>query len=264
MELKLNLNGKLTRSSSALITTFVCILTAACTQFPASQVGNTCGAWVFGIAHASKEEQAFAGGEAADQLSERCSKTIYAKGFAGKDLPPDGNHRRSLSDSQLASPATLQAAGQQNALPIYTIRLDTYRLKLKTSAGWQSAPSPNNLYQYFAIQPEQNAGMFVSMYDANPFFIWSDVRASMHERIMLELSDTERTRYREWQMAGDKAQQIEFRGKDRHGAPLHFLTTLLRHDKKIFYIGIWSFETEFSRYRDDYLRMIDSVKIEKN
>lgn len=200
-----------------------------------------CGPWLFGIANASAFDTQFAPLAALDNQRAACLPTPYSNKLDAAALP-------SLMNST--------AANQQTVFSHYGEKIT---VQFSGFSNWEQTESPSPLYQIFSVDRQKRAAMFVSVYDANPFFIWSDTRDSMYQRIRMELESSEMSLVKEFTLNGLKAFQVEYQGRDKHGVALHFLTTQIRVKRKLVYLTTWSFADDYAKNQREFHQIANSL-----
>lgn len=202
-----------------------------------------CGPWLFGIAQASVFDKQFAPLATLDAQRAACLPMSSSNKLDAAALPSIMDNRvtdQTIVYSQFGAKIEVQFSGFSN---------------------WEQAQSPSPLYQIFSINRKAKAAMFVSVYDANPFFIWSDTRDSMYQRIHMELESSDSAKIKEIKLNGLEAFQVEYQGRDKHGVALHFLTTQIRVKRKLVYLTTWSFEEDYAKNQHEFHQIANSLTI---
>lgn len=249
----------------------------ACTSVKTQVVDTDCGPWTFGIAKASSSDKQFAPeGWALDAKTE-CLKTGYAKKFDEYDPPVDDKfvyrtQETSVKRRAVRDVPTLQSGGSAertdgvHKIPkeIFqtTLRSAHYAFEFNANSKWEASVSPSPLYQVFAKNREGRAALFISVYDANPFLIWSDSRDSMYVRLRDELVYSDITKIKETTFQNFEGFQVEIRGRDKNAVPLHYLSTQIRIGKKILYLTTWCFEEDFARNEEEFHLIANSLRMQ--
>lgn len=243
-------------------------LLSACTTYPITATDNICGAWTFGIAQPSRQDKQFIGSAQQREEATHCLKTRYADGFALYESPPEKKVESSAKETT-ATPAILppnsQPSNEQTTLYPHRVRLPAYNLDFLSETSWKSATSPSPMYLYFAKNIDRGTALFVSVFDANPFMIWSDVRDSVQVRLAEELDNPHISKIAEIQLNGQDAFQTELWGKSKEGAPLHFLATLIKYkngkERKLIYLTTWCFESDYTKSQTDFKRIAETITL---
>lgn len=202
-----------------------------------------CGPWLFGIANASAFDKQFA------PLA-----TLVAQRAACLPLSDSSEH-------DAAEPSSFMNAAADNPLTVFSQVGKKIEVQFSGLSNWEQTESPSPLYQIFSVNRQARAAMFVSVYDANPFFIWSDTRDSMYQRIRMELESSDSTQVKELKLNGLEAFQVEYQGRDKDGVALHFLTTQIRVKRKLVYLTTWSFEEDYAKNQREFHQIANSLMI---
>lgn len=204
-----------------------------------------CGPWLFGIAKASAFDKQFAPLATLDARRVACLSAPYSNSLDAAAAPSSMDNTvadQLIAFSQYDKKIAVQFSGFSN---------------------WEQTQSPSPLYQFFSVNRQAKAAMFVSVYDANPFFIWSDTRDSMFQRIRMELESSDSTQVKELKLNGLEAFQIEYQGRDKDGIALHFLTTQIRVKRKLVYLTTWSFEDDYAKNQREFHQIANSLTIKQ-
>lgn len=244
---------------------------SACTSIDTKIAKPDCGPWNFGIAQASSNDKFFLSDPKNRDAKTECLQTVYAKGFDEYDPPMDAKFTyRSEESAVKRRPARSVEAKEKIEKSEHlsrevfqmTLRNARYNFEFDTHSKWETSISPSPLYQVFAKNRERRAALFISVYDANPFLIWSDSRDSMYLRMRDELAYSDITRIKETKFQNFEGFQVEYRGRDKHAVPLHFLSTQIRVGKKILYLTTWSFEKDFERNEQEFHLIANSLRMQ--
>lgn len=243
-------------------------LLSACTTYPITATNDICGPWTFGIAQPSRQDKQFVSSVQHREETIHCLKTRYADGFALYESPPEKKVESSAKETT-ATPAMLppisQPSNEQASLYLHPARLAAYNLDFLSETSWKSATSPSPMYHYFAKNIDKGAALFVSVFDANPFMIWSDVRDSVKGRLADEFDNPHISKIAEIQLNGKDAFQTELWGKSKEGAPLHFLATLIKYEngkeRKLIYLATWCFESDYTKNQTDFKRIAETITL---
>lgn len=249
----------------------------ACTSVKTQVVDMECGPWIFGIAKASSSDKQFVPeGWALDAKTE-CLKTGYAKKFDEYDPPVDDKFVYRMQETSEQRRAvrdvlTLQSGGRaertdgEHKIPkeVFQSKLRSahYDFEFDANSKWEAGASPSPLYQVFAKNREGQAALFISVYDANPFLIWSDSRDSMYVRLRDELAYSDITRINETTFQNFEGFQVEIRGRDKNAAPLHYLSTQIRIGKKVLYLTTWCFEEDYEKNEQEFHMIANSLRMQ--
>ena len=240
-----------------------------------------CGPWLFGIAKASSEEKQFSPSLWAETHRSTCLQTNYAQGFNEFDPEQDAvfTYRSieadiarkptraapilSNSSAPLQTKLAIQAIDHSTASHTESFKFSassaTHQFEFTSSSPWELATSPSPLYQLFAKNRTTKAALFISMYDVNPFLIWSDSRDSMYMRMRDTLAYFDATQIKEITLNGLNAFQTEYRGRDKDGVPLHFLSTQIRMNDKLIYLTNWCFEDDYVKNETEFHAIVHSL-----
>ena len=231
-----------------------------------------CGPWNFGIAKASKNNAPFVEASSERETNEaqrqRCLQTEYAQGFSEFDPAVDARFPYRTEEAKIVRRPTRVEAEPVKSLALksaevplrhLTLSAKDFRFEFDAYSDWTAAESPSQLYQIFAKKLGAKAALFLSVYDANPFLIWSDARDSMYGRLRDELVYSDLGKVQEKQLKGKPSFQIEFRGRDQHGAPLHFLSTQIQVGKKLVYLSTWCFEEDYAENEKEFHLIANSL-----
>jgi hypothetical protein len=232
-----------------------------------------CGPWNFGIAKASKFYKQFPPIQAAEVEKQACLKTVFSNEFDPFDPPLDAKFSyRTEEENVVRKPSR----GKVTALEGKDIFLEekilreikqvsftngTFDFQFDAYSDWVLSVSPSPLYQIFAKNRQTKAAMFISVYDQNPFWAWSFTRDSVYVRIREELAYSDLTRFKEFEENGLAVSQIEYRGREKNDAPLHFLGTQIFSGTKIIYLTTWSFEEDYSSNEEEFHKIAKSLKM---
>lgn len=255
----------------ALIVVVFSLLLSACAA-PVRDVRFDCGPWNFGIAKPSSHNTQFVEDknlrERLENQRQHCLQTTFAQGFSEYDPPIDARFTYRTEEVKivrrpvrvdadldlLQKPKLTEVQMRRNAL-----QNDEFRFEFDAYSDWSAAEPPSKLYQVFSKKLGAKAALFLSVYDANPFLIWSDARDSMYLRLRGELVYSDLGKVQEVQFRGKPGFQIEYRGRDKHGAPLHFLSTQIQMGKKVLYLSTWCFEEDYAANEKEFHLIADSL-----
>lgn len=248
-------------------------LLSACSSLPRGESFTDCGPWLFGIAQASKNDTIFASYQETELARNRCLTTSYAKGFDLFDPPLDAKFTYRANESNVDQKPVRKVAipteknddvanARHSNLHNFSVRSTQYSFTFDSAGNWQESASPSPLYQAFAKNVEGKAALYISVYDANPFLIWSDARDSLYQRNRDQLVYSDLTKIKEFTINERLAFQIEYRGRDKHDVPLHFLSTQIRFGKKLVYLTSWSFEEDYAKNEADFHRIANSLSVQ--
>lgn len=242
----------------------------ACISTKSPTIDTNCGPWNFGIAQASSFDHQFLSESWMQDLKTTCLKTTYAKGFDEFDPPIDAKFKYRTEESVVKRRAvsSVDSKGKSkssSSLPRsvfqMTFQNGHYNFELDANSRWEADTSPSPLYQVFAKNSETKAALFISVFDANPFLIWSDSRDSMYLRMRDQLAYSDITRIKETKFQNLDGFQVEYRGRDKNSVPLHFLSTQIRVGKKILYLTTWSFEEDYAKNEDEFHLIANSIRM---
>ena len=248
---------------------FLCGFLSGCSTVKLAEV-NDCGAWTFGLVTPSEYDTQYKNDGAHLGKIQRCLKEKYAQGFS--EFDPEGSAYLGYRSDDARYPrkptrakevrANSDSVALMNA-PLKKINWSEskYSLEFNTQADWERKLSPISSYQMYAISPSLNAGMFVSLYDANPFIIWSDARDSMQYRISEEMKYYDKSKINEIKIQGIDAFQMELRGRDKNDVPLHFLITQIKFPRSTMYLTTWCFQEDFERNKAEFYRVAESMVV---
>jgi hypothetical protein len=236
-----------------------------------------CGPWLFGIAKSSSEYKHFPPVVSVDTYKATCLKTSYAQGFDQFDPVEDerfsyrseevGVQRKPTRAGNFfdktSGDDTKKAADDVHMniaeMPRFSLSSTSHHFEFATQLNWELAASPSPLYQAFAINRTHKAALFISVHDVNPFLIWSDSRDSMYIRMRETLVYADVTKVKELKLNGLDAFQIEYRGRDKDDAPLHFLSTQIRLGNKLIYLTSWCFENDYAKNENEFHLIASSL-----
>lgn len=237
-------------------------LLSACTQLA---IPNSCGSWDFGVASPYPHTL---------EKQKNCRQLQKSKNFQSMSLEPNDEfpfsvERAENSSNQHNSPVLISkqtdTKPQEKRLAnAKQFQEDAFSLDLPT--GWTQAISPTHLYQYFAYNQSMDAGLFVSVYQKNPFMISSDVRESLFARIFSD-SDLPKgtlSKNRTFAFHEGEAYQREMRAINVHGMNLHYFGVTIFTKNKIIYVVSWCPEDKFSMNRISFEEIVSSIKINQN
>ncbi|MBC3885726.1 hypothetical protein [Undibacterium griseum] len=241
---------------------------SACSFFQPPTINESCGAWTFGIAKPSKQDKQFINNVEHEAETVRCLQTHYANGFALFDSSSAQNINKSDSENSIpvvSLSQELPSANKEENVQLRSAHLGSYELLFLTGSDWKPAKSPSPMYQYFAKNTQGGAGLFISVFDANPFMIWSDVRDSVLSRFIEKFDQPYTSKIDEIQLNGRDAFQAELWGKTKDGAPLHFLSTLIKYEhgkeKKLIYLATWCFEIDYKKNQHDFKKIAETISL---
>jgi hypothetical protein len=233
-----------------------------------------CGPWNFGIAKASKSNKQFPSIHAAEVEKQACLKTAFANGFDPFDPPLDAKFSYRTEEENVVRKPSRQKVTAVEYKDINSLEEKTPReikqvsftngafdFQFDAYSDWELSVSPSPLYQIFAKNRQTKAAMFMSVYDQNPFWMWSNTRDSIYMRIREELAYSDLTRFKEFEENGLAVSQIEYRGREKNEAPLHFLGTQIFSGTKIIYLTTWSFEEDYSSNEEEFHKIVKSLKM---
>jgi hypothetical protein len=241
----------------------------ACTGLKTETAMPDCGPWNFGIAQASSNDKPFLSDPKVRDAKTACLQTVYTNGFDEYDPPLDAkfayrSEESSVKRRAVRAGATKETAEKSEDLPRevfqMTLRNAHHNFEFDTHSKWETSAPPSPLYQVFAKNREGRAALFISVYEANPFLIWSDSRDSMYLRMRDELAYSDITRIKETKFQNFDGFQVEYRGRDKHAVPLHFLSTQIRLGKKILYLTTWCFEEDFAQNEQEFHLIANSLR----
>lgn len=262
------------------IVNLICILIGAtslltaCTSVKTQEPKLDCGPWIFGIAKASTFNKQFLSEAWVQEARAECLKTIYAKKFDDYDPPVDDKfvyRTEELGVKRRPTRATRIGDGAERVLDSHKLQKEVFKSSLRGAnynfefnayGKWEGSISPSRLYQVFAKNRENQSALFISVYDANPFLIWSDSRDSMYVRVRDQLAYSDLTKIKETNFQNFEGFQVEYRGRDKNGVPLHFLSTQIRIDKKILYLTSWCFEEDYAGNEEDFHLIANSLRMQ--
>lgn len=243
-----------------------------------SKTGNEvkldCGPWNFGIAKASKSNKQFPPIQAVEIEKQACLKTAFANGFDPFDPPMDEkfsyradeenvvrrSSRTKVIDLEKKKNISLQEKAPREIKQV-SFTNGTFDFQFDAYSDWVLSASPSPLYQIFAKNRQTKAAMFISVYDQNPFWAWSNTRDSIYMRIREELAYSDLARFKEFEENGLTVSQIEYRGREKNDAPLHFFGTQIFSGTKVIYLTTWSFEEDYSSNEEEFHKMAKSLKM---
>jgi hypothetical protein len=84
----------------------------------------------------------------------------------------------------------------------------------------------------------------------------------MYLRMRDTLAYFDAAQIKEFTFNGLKAFQIEYRGRDKNGVPLHFLNTPIRMNNTLIYLTSWCFEDDYAINEREF-RLIASSLVAK-
>jgi len=242
----------------------------ACTSIDTKIAKLDCGPWSFGIAQASSNDKLFLPDPKHREVATECLQTVYMKAFDEYDPPIDAkfayrseesNVKRRPARSVDAKEKIEKSEHLSREVLQMTLRNAHFSFEFDMNSKWEPSTSPSPLYQVFAKNREGRAALFISVYDANPFLIWSDSRDSMYLRMRDELAYSDITKIKETKFQNFEGFQVEYRGRDKHAVPLHFLSTQIRVGKKILYLTTWSFEEDFEKNEQEFHLIASSLRM---
>ena len=199
-----------------------------------------------------------------------CLKRVYAQGFDAFDPPIDTKFAYRSEESSVkrrgvravdSKDGVEKSENIPRAVFQATLRNTSHLFEFDSYSKWEAIVSPSPLYQVFAKNREGRAALFISVYDANPFLIWSDSRDSMYRRMRDELVYSDITRIKETKFQNLDGFQVEYRGRDKHSAPLHYLSTQIRVGKKILYLTTWCFEEDYAKNQEEFNLIANSIRM---
>jgi hypothetical protein len=249
---------------------FLCIFLSGCSTVKLAEV-NDCGAWTFGMVTPSQYDTQYKNDGAHLGKIQRCLKGKYAQGFSEFDLEWTANLVHRSDDKRYPRKPIRAKEARVNAdiatamsQPLKKVNWSEskYSLEFNTQADWERKLSPISSYQMYAISPSLNAGMFVSLYDANPFIIWSDARDSMQYRLSEEMKYYDKSKINEIKIQGVYAFQMELRGRDKNDVPLHFLITQIKFPRSTMYLTTWCFQEDFEKNKAEFYRVAESMVVQ--
>lgn len=258
----------------ALIAALISLFLFGCAT-PVLGTRFDCGPWNFGIAKASSNNAPFVEESSVKEKNEaqrqRCLQTEYAQGFSEFDPPIDARFSyRTEEVNVVRRPVRVDVDLEQSSKPKLTetqmrrnmLYGKEFLFEFDAYSDWSAAEPPSKLYQVFSKKLGAKAALFLSVYDANPFLIWSDARDAMYGRLRDELVYSDLGKVQEVQFRGKPGFQIEFRGRDKHGAPLHFLSTQIQMGKKVLYLSTWCFEEDYAANEKEFHLIADSLMMQ--
>jgi hypothetical protein len=261
---------KRTANQVLMVICFMCFL-SACNGLKTEIAKQDCGPWNFGIAQASSNDKPFLSDPKVHNAKTECLQTVYAKAFDEYDPPIDAKFAYRSEESSAKRRAVRAGEARERvekseilSREVFqmTLRSAQHNFEFETHSKWETSVSPSPLYQVFAKNREGRAALFISVYDANPFLIWSDSRDSMYLRMRDELAYSDITRIKETKFQNFEGFQVEYRGRDKHAVPLHFLSTQIRLGKKILYLTTWSFEEDFAQNEQEFHLIANSLRMQ--
>ncbi len=252
-----------------MIVCAICLLNA-CTGFKPKIIDPDCGPWNFGIAQASSNDKLFLSDKKVHDAKTVCLRTVYANGFDEYDPPIDTKFAYRSEESSVKRRAVRAVDARDGVEKSENFPREVFQATLLNTrhlfefdsySKWEANVSPSPLYQVFAKNREGRAALFISVYDANPFLIWSDSRDSMYRRMRDELVYSDITRIKETKFQNLDGFQVEYRGRDKHSAPLHYLSTQIRVEKKILYLTTWCFEEDYAKNQEEFHLIANSIRM---
>lgn len=232
---------------------FLVLLTiSACSQLKKKETTEKCGAWIFAIPLASEFDKEFFRLQSDNEtVIDNCRKNQYK----------DGVPFKSQSKTKFENTLTLvdvSAMRVRRKLILNSLAIG----EIEADPNWELMLSPSPLYQFFAKHIERSAGLALSAYDQNPFITWSDTRDAVYLRIKDQLIDFEAGSFKQSVIKGNQVSIVEYRGNDKvSGAPLRFIGANYRIGKKIVYLTLWCFESEYVNNKMEFEHIINSFSL---
>ena len=214
------------RSIQTSIALALCYCFAGCvstsTQMTNSdgQVVN-CGAWGFGII----------GAPAALISTSECVKKYQAAGYHELGSPQAASAKPS-SPGASTSPVTLLAKD------------GTFKLILP--AGWIQSPPPSPAHQIYGKNSTLDAGLLVSAVDLADIQDWKKYSESLSGKVASNLTQGVATELVPTIVNGFEGYNAEISGASKTGIKLHYLSTVVKTEKRLMYFLSWSLESRFA------------------
>lgn len=126
--------------------------------------------------------------------------------------------------------------------------------KIALPAGWKQAPPPaaSINVQLFAINPVIDAGLMIGAVNAADIQDWHAYGESLRVKVSSSLNLSAPSAVQKIKVNGFEAERADIAGTTKTGLKFHYLSTVVKTDKAILHVIVYSFESKFEANRKEF------------